>query len=117
MLKITGKHIEITDAIHEHAKEQFDKVCENIDLQTQSISFGKEKHLFSVVASAETFAGHSATGTAKDKDCYKAISEAVRKMDKQLEKHRSKMKTHKHEKVTDLQTEIEYRESLERQAL
>jgi len=103
MLKITGKHIEITDAIREHAEEKFNKVYEHIDINERSISFGKERHLFSVVAVAETRDGYSATGTSKDKDCYKAITEAVRKVDKQLEKHRDKLKAHTHEKVSDLE--------------
>jgi putative sigma-54 modulation protein len=104
MLKITGKHIEVTDAIREHANEQFNKVCEHIDISERSLSFGKEKHLFSVVATAETRDGFSATGTAQDKDCYKAITEAVRKLDKQLGKHRAKMKEHTHERVVELET-------------
>lgn len=103
MLRITGKHIEITDAIREHANEKFNKVYEHIEICDRSISFGKEKHLYNVVATAETRDGFSATGTSKDKDCYKAITEAVRKVDKQLEKHRDKMKTHTHDKVSDLE--------------
>lgn len=102
MLKITGKHIDVTDAIREHSNEQFNKISEHIDISEKSISFGKERHLFSVVASAETRDGFSATGTSKDKDCYKAITEAVRKLEKQLEKHRAKLKEHSNEKVIDL---------------
>lgn len=102
MLKITGKHIEVTDAIRDFSNAQFDKLSEHLDISERSISFGKERHLYNVVASAETRDGFSATGTSQDKDCYKAISEAVRKLTKQLEKHKEKVKVHSHERVSEL---------------
>lgn len=102
MLQITGKHIEVTDAIREHCEEQFQKIEEHSDLSHKSISFGKNRHLYEVVAKAQTNHGVEANATGTDTDCYKAINLACKRLKKQIDKDNSKRVSKKHETLNDL---------------
>ena len=107
MLQITGKHIDVTEAIRQHAEELFAKIEEHEDLSDKSLSFGKERHLYSVVAQCKTSRGFEATASAKDEDCYKAMNQAVKKLKKQVDKHHSKATDKSHRTLNDIAEEVE----------
>lgn len=103
MLKITGKHIDITDAMRSHAEEQFSKLEGHFDMSEKSISIGKERHLFKVVTHGSTLHGVEATGIAEDTDCYKAMNVATKKLRTQIEKKQAKMSTPTHTTLNDIE--------------
>lgn len=98
LFKITGKHIEITDAIRSHAQEKTEKLPRyyNSINYIEVIVDGSEgnKPSVQIIARAE----HSKVfiATAKGDDTYGCIDSAVHKIERQLKKKKEKERDHKH---------------------
>lgn len=101
---MTGKHIEITDAIRDHAQEKVDKLPRYFDSITQIevIIDGKEggQQCAEVIVHAE----HHDLLVAKETgdDTYTCIDMAIHKLERQLRKIKEKQRGHKHT-VVDLE--------------
>ena len=96
-MTITGKHVEITDAIRAHAEEKVQKLPRYYDSVTQIevILEGNEGGMQSVeiIVHAE----HSDLLIAKENgtDAYACIDAAAHKMERQLRKAKEKQRNHK----------------------
>ncbi len=102
---ITGKHIDITDAIREHAREKTSKLPKYYDSIDQveviiDCSQGGGNVAVEVIARAQ----HSKVfvGTESGQDAYQCIDMAVHKLEGQLRKIKGKERDDKH---TDTNTE------------
>ena len=101
LFTITGKHIEITDAIREHAQEKVDKLPRYFDSITQIevLVEGNEggKQCVEVIVHAE----HNDFLVAKEvgDDVYACIDLAIHKLERQLRKAKEKQRNHKHTQV------------------
>ena len=97
LFTITGKHIEITDAIRSYAQEKCDKLPRYFDSinQVEVIVEGNEggKQAVEIIAHAE----HNDLLIAKEtgEDTYACIDLAVHKMERQLKKAKEKQRNHK----------------------
>ena len=101
LFTITGKHIEITDAIREHAQEKVAKLPRYFDSITQIevLVEGNEggKQCVEIIVHAE----HSDLLIAKEAgdDLYACIDVAIHKLERQLRKAKEKQRSHKHSPV------------------
>jgi len=97
LVTVTGKHIEITDAIRAHAEEKVEKLPRYYDSisQIEVIVEGNEggKQSVEVIAHAE----HNELLVAKETgaDTYMCIDMAVHKLERQLRKTKEKLRGHK----------------------
>ena len=97
LFTITGKHIEITDAIREHAQEKVEKLPRyfNSISQIEVLVEGNEggNHFVEVLVHAE----HNDLLIAKEtgSDVYACIDTAVHKLERQLKKVKEKQRSHK----------------------
>ena len=97
IVTITGKHIEITDAIRAHAEEKVEKLPRYYDSVTQIevVLEGNEGGMqgVEVIVHAE----HNDLLIAKETgtDAYTCIDAAVHKMERQLRKAKEKQRSHK----------------------
>ena len=97
LFTITGKHIEITDAIREHAQEKVDKLPRYFDSisQIEILVDGNDggQQSVEVIVHAE----HSDLLIAKEAgpDTYTCIDKAVHKLEAQLRKAKEKQRSHK----------------------
>lgn len=97
LITVTGKHIDITDAIRAHAEEKVEKLSRFYDLisQIEVIIEGNDggKQLVEVLAHAQ----HNDILVAKESgtDTYSCIDVAVHKLERQLKKTKEKQRTHK----------------------
>ena len=97
LFTITGKHIEITDAIREHAQEKVEKLPRYFDSITQIevLVEGNEggKQCVEVIVHAE----HNDLLVAKEvgDDVYACIDIAIHKLERQLRKAKEKQRSHK----------------------
>ncbi|MCK5780041.1 MAG: ribosome-associated translation inhibitor RaiA [Psychrilyobacter sp.] len=99
---ISGRHLEVTPAIREHAekkigkiKKYFDQIAEvYITLSAEHKKSG-EVHIADVLVYVN---GAKIKATESDKDLYAAIDEVVDVLEKQLTKHKEKLRDNKHAK-------------------
>lgn len=98
LFTMTGKHIEITDAMRAHAQEKVEKLPRYFDSITQIevIVEGNEggKQCVEVIVHAE----HNDLLIAKEigDDTYTCIDLAIHKLERQLKKAKEKQRSHKH---------------------
>lgn len=97
LITVTGKHIDITDAIRSHAEEKVEKLSRFYDSisQIEIIIEGNDggKQLVEIIAHAE----HNDLMVAKETgtDTYACIDLAVHKLERQLKKTKEKQRAHK----------------------
>ncbi|MEN8126375.1 MAG: ribosome-associated translation inhibitor RaiA [Planctomycetota bacterium] len=106
LVTITGKHIEITDAIREHAEEKVQKLPRyyNTISQIEVVIEGNDggRQCVEVIVHAE----HNDLLVAKETgtDTYTCIDVAVHKMERQLKKTKEKQREHKAPSVSEIQS-------------
>lgn len=98
LFTLTGKHMEITDAIRNHAREKTDKLPRYYDSinQIEVIIEGNEggKPSVEIIARGE----HSNVFIARETgdDTYACIDLAVHKLERQLRRKKQKQRNNKH---------------------
>ena len=94
-INFTGRNIEITNAIQQLITDKFDRIKEhyNHSITKTEVILSVEK----LVNAAEInihIAGEEINAHAQSDDMYKAIDMMIRKLDRQLMKHKEKMSDH-----------------------
>lgn len=93
-MNITGNHIEVTDSLHDHVTSKFERLTRHFDHVTNvhvilSVEKQGQKAEATVhVSGADLFASDT------NDDMYAAIDAMVHKLDRQVIKHKSKIKDH-----------------------
>ena len=98
LFTITGKHIEITDALRMHAEEKTSKLPKyyNSINQIEVIVDGGEGGNVSVEVIARAERSKVFVGTETGQDAYICIDMAVHKLERQLRKTKGKERDDKH---------------------
>ena len=98
LFTITGKHIEITEAMRQHAQEKTSKLSKYYDSvnQIEVVVDGGEggSTMVEIIARAE----HSKVfvGTERGQDAYQCIDMATHKLERQLRRTKSRERDDKH---------------------
>ena len=98
LFTITGKHIEITEAIRRHAEEKTSKLPKyyNSINQVEVIIDGSQGGNTSVEIIARAEHSKVFVGTEAGEDAYRCIDMAVHKLERQLRRAKSKERDNKH---------------------
>ena len=98
LFTISGKHIEITEAIKRHAQEKTAKLPKyyNSVNQVEVIIGGKEGGNISVELIARAEHSKIFVGTETGQDAYRCIDMSVHKLERQLRRAKGKERGHKH---------------------
>jgi ribosomal subunit interface protein len=105
---ISGKHLDIgetlktytTESIQQNIKKYFANIV-NIH-----ITIGKDKDSFHTNIAVNDGPGiHMINSDASDSDAYKSVDKAIKKIEKQLEKYKARIKNHRKTKYNDLPLE------------
>ncbi|MBN2312795.1 MAG: ribosome-associated translation inhibitor RaiA [Sedimentisphaerales bacterium] len=98
LFTISGKHIEITEAIRAHAEEKTSKLPKyyNSINQIEVIVDGSQGGGTSVEIIARAEHSKVFVGTETGEDTYRCIDMAVHKLERQLRKTKSKERDNKH---------------------
>jgi len=98
LFTISGKHIEITEAIRVHAEEKTSKLPKyyNSINQVEVIVDGAQGASTSVEIIARAEHSKVFVGTETGEDTYRCIDMAVHKLERQLRKAKSKERDNKH---------------------
>lgn len=114
-ISITGRHMELTDALRDHTQARLEKLnAEFPRLQSASVVLDVEKHR--QMAEVVVHAPNHVVVDAKDEtsDMYASIDSAIDKATKQLRRIRDKMVDHKsQESLGELEAEVEARQTTE----
>lgn len=93
-LNLSGQHIEITDSLRDHVNNKFEKLTRHFDHMTNvhvilTVEKQRQKAEATVHASgADLFASD------ENENMYTAIEHLVAKLDRQIIKHKDKVKDH-----------------------
>lgn len=98
-LTITGRHIDVTDAIRNSATERFKRLNDRFDVISQKLTFEKVRHEFHLHAEYETNHGVM-IANVENTDLYKGIHEVTDKLERQLKKAKPSA-SRSHEKASD----------------
>ena len=98
LFTISGKHIEITEAIRRHAEERTAKLPKYYSSinRIEVIVDGNQGGDVSVEVIAKAEHGKIFVGTEKGQDAYRCIDMAVHKLERQLRRKKSKERDDKH---------------------
>jgi len=98
LFTITGKHIEITEAMRQHAEEKTAKLPRYYDSinQIEVVIDGSNKPSTSVEIIARAEHSKVFVGTDIGEDAYQCIDMAVHKLESQLRKAKGKERDNKH---------------------
>ena len=98
LFTITGKHIEITDAIRKHAEEKTSKLPKYYDSinHVEVLIDGKEGSNVSVEVIARGEHNKVFVVTETGDDAYKCIDVAVHKLERQIRRKKTKERNNKH---------------------
>lgn len=91
-IKITGRHVEVTDSIKNYVNEKIGKVEQYFDNITSTkviLSIEKDNQVAEAII---TVPGSEFVAKADDKDLYAAIDMLEDKLARQLRKHKDKMR-------------------------
>ncbi len=93
-LNLSGQHIEITDSLRDHVNNKFEKLTRHFDQVTNVhvvLTVEKQRHKAEAtvhVSGADLFASD------ENENMYTAIEHLVNKLDRQIIKHKDKLKDH-----------------------
>ena len=98
LFTISGKHIEITEALRMHAEEKTSKLPKyyNSINQVEVIIDGSQGSNTSVEIIARAEHSRVFVGTETGEDAYRCIDMAVHKLERQLRRAKSKERDNKH---------------------
>jgi putative sigma-54 modulation protein len=112
LFTITGKHVEVTEAIRVHAKEKADKLprffnqISHVDVIIEAGQGGMNN--VEIIVRAEHF--RDVVAKESGSDAYSCIDTAMHKMERQLKKIKEKQRDNKH--YTNGQKQINEENSL-----
>lgn len=93
-LNITGRHIEVTKALHDYVNEKFSRISRHFD-QVLNIDVILEVQKLEHKAEASLHvSGNHIFADSTSNDMYAAIDTLTDKLDRQLLKHKEKIKDH-----------------------
>jgi ribosomal subunit interface protein len=107
-ITIAGKHVDIGSALREYieniVKEQVTKFFENA--VTAHVIISKETHLFitDIIVNEGTGQKEIIKAHASDNDPYHSVDLAVKKLESQLRKYKSRLRSHAVKKLSQLTT-------------
>jgi putative sigma-54 modulation protein len=93
-LDITGRHIEVTDALRQHVVNKVSKIEDHFDLVTNIhciLTVEKLQHKAEATINAD---GKRIYADATDDNMYVAIDTLAHKLNRRVRKHKEKLKKH-----------------------
>lgn len=106
-LEITGHHIEVTSALDTYIKDKFDRIERHFDqvLNIHVILKVENKTQHCAEASMHV-SGNQIFANAKEENMYAAIDALVDKLDRQVLKHKAKLKDHHRDETVKLNAQV-----------
>jgi len=93
-LEITGHHIDTTDAIRDHISKKLEKITHHFDQVLNVHVVLTSERAFKIAEATVHVAGHDFFAKDEADDMYAAIDGMIKKLDRQIVKHKEKIRGH-----------------------
>ena len=93
-INLTGHHVEITDALREYVNTKFAKLERHFDHITNVHVILNVEKLRQKAEATVHLSGAEVFATSEHEDMYAAIDGLIDKLDRQVVKHKEKLKRH-----------------------
>ncbi len=99
-IQISGNKIDIGESLEDHARKGLLSINEKFTLRptSASVTFSREKHEFTCEASMHLSSGMNAHCSSRSTEIYSCFDEALTRLEKQIRRHKRKIKKHNHVK-------------------
>ena len=94
-INLTGRHLDITDAMRTYVQGKFERIERHFDHVTQVHVILSVEKLRQKAEASFHISGHDLYAESDHEDMYAAIAALVDKLDRQLLKQKEKMKNHR----------------------
>lgn len=105
-LKITGHHVEVTDAIRDYVNGKLDRVIRHFDNVTSVVVILSVEKLVQKAEVTLHVRGKDIFVESTDSDLYAAIDSMTDKLDRQVLKYKQKNQDHGHETLKHQDAEL-----------
>lgn len=97
-IKVSGRHIDVTDAIRQYAEDKCEKLPRYFDRvqQIDVVIDGKDQNHHEVELKVEAEKVFQFVAKSAGRDLYACIDDTVDKMERQLTDHKDKLRNRKH---------------------
>lgn len=93
-INLTGHHVEVTDALRDYVISKFERLERHFDhISNVHVILNVEK-LAQIAEATLHVSGGEIFANAEHEDMYAAIDALVDKLDRQVKKHKEKLKAH-----------------------
>jgi len=93
-LNLTGHHIEITDSLRSYVNEKMERIERHFDKVTNTHVILTVESVRHKAEATVNVSGGNIFANAEHEDMYAAIDALTDKLDRQVKKHKEKMKDH-----------------------
>lgn len=101
-INLTGHHVEITDSLRNYVNEKMAKLERHFDkVSNTHVILTVEKDTHKAEATVH-MSGNDIFAEAHENDMYASIDGLVDKLDRQVKKHKEKLKNHLHHKPVEV---------------
>jgi putative sigma-54 modulation protein len=94
-INLTGRHLDITDAIRSYVQSKFERLERHFDHVTNVHVILSVEKLRQKAEASMHISGHDVFADSEHEDMYAAIDTLIDKLDRQVLRHKEKMKNHR----------------------
>ncbi len=97
-INLTGHHIEITDSLRDYVNEKLARLERHFDKVSNTHVILTVENVRHKAEATVHMSGHDIFAESTEDDMYVAIDRLAEKLDRQVKKHKEKLKNHLHNK-------------------
>ena len=97
-INLTGHHIEVTDSLRDYVNEKLAKLERHFDKVSNTHVILTVENVRHKAEATVHMSGHDIFAESTEDDMYVAIDRLAEKLDRQVKKHKEKLKNHLHNK-------------------
>lgn len=97
-INLTGHHIEVTDSLRDYVNEKLARLERHFDKVSNTHVILTVENVRHKAEATVHMSGHDIFAESTEDDMYVAIDRLAEKLDRQVKKHKEKLKNHLHNK-------------------
>lgn len=95
-LNLTGHHVDITDSLRNYVEEKMERLERHFDKVTNTHVILSVESLRHKAEATVNMSGNNIFAESTEENMYAAIDSLIDKLDRQVKKHKEKIKNHHH---------------------
>lgn len=100
---VTGRHVEVPDEVRDYIEKKADKLPRFYDrIHDVEVVLGHESEQFTIEIIVRVDNKHTFVASEVGSDTFVLVDSIMDKIERQLNKHKEKVRNHKHDNKTDV---------------